>query len=367
MFGQATWRFTDSFRTTVGLRWGTEDKDATRVMKVTNYQGGPLTGASAVAVPALYQAVFGIVRQSLPSGSAKGSISEDGFQPLVNVQWDFSDDVMLYASFTQGEKSGGFDARSNAPPANALPAIPPARPIGSWNYKPEKADSYEVGFKSTLLDGRATWNTSIYYTDYKDLQTSVFDGRVGFNVTNAGQATTQGFEMDGQFAVTDSLTLTGSLGYVDFEWNQYIGQCYTQAPANLRVAGQPGNCNYKGFGNVVTPEWTGVIGVDHHTPIGATLELKTNLNVLLSSSYLTNPTFDPTNEQGSYGIMNLRVGLGSASGRWEVAFLGQNLTDEQTIAYSNDSPLAYAFFLAPSYAAFVNPGRSLGMQLSLSF
>ncbi len=89
--------------------------------------------------------------------------------------------------------------------------------------------------------------------------------------------------------------------------------------------------------------------------------------MLLSSSYLTNPTFDPTNEQGSYGIMNLRVGLGSASGRWEVAFLGQNLTDEQTIAYSNDSPLAYAFFLAPSYAAFVNPGRSLGMQLSLSF
>ena len=367
VFGQATWRFTDTFRATVGLRWGTEDKDATRVMKVTDYVGDPLTGASAVVVPVLYQNVFGIVRQSLPSGSAKGSISEDGFQPLVNVQWDVSDDWMLYASFTQGEKAGGFDARSNAPPADALPAIPPARPIGTWNYKPEKADSYEVGFKSTLLDGRATWNTSIYYTDYKDLQTSVFDGRVGFNVTNAGQATTQGFEMDGRVAIMDNLTLTGSLGYIDFEWNQYIGQCYTQAPASLRVAGQPGNCNYKGFGNVVTPEWTGVFGIEHYTPLGETLQLNTNLNVQFSSSYLTNPTFDPTNEQGSYGIMNLRVGLGSASGKWELAFLGQNLTDEQTVAYSNDSPLAYAFFLAPAYAAFVNPGRSLGMQLSLSF
>src|SRR5579859_7445328 len=98
---------------------------------------------------------------------------------------------MSYLAYSEGFKSGGFDARSNnptAPPATVCvtPNVPkgclPAASVGSFEFKDEQSNSYEAGLKSRFAHDRAEVNVDYYYTHYKDLQVSTFDGVLGYNV-----------------------------------------------------------------------------------------------------------------------------------------------------------------------------------------
>ncbi len=108
--------------------------------------------------------------------------------PSFSVQYDLSDDVMGYVSYVQGFKSGGFDARSNnptSPPATVCtaPNTPagcvPAAGVGSFEFDDEDSKSYEAGLKSRFADDRAELNLAYYFTDFKNLQVSTFDGVLG--------------------------------------------------------------------------------------------------------------------------------------------------------------------------------------------
>ena len=218
LFGQGTWSISDALRLTAGLRWATESKTGSRVTQLTDPAGLPLpTGSLAVPnnVDFFYNAVFGIRRHSV-----RGERTEDNFSPLLNVQYNFSDDTMAYLSWAKGYKSGGFDARSNQAP-----------PTGTFEYEPETAKTYELGLK-TKVGQAAEINAAVFFTDYKDLQTSAFDGRLGFNVGN-GSAEVKGIEVDGRWQATERLFIAGSIAYLDFEWTKYDGQCYFNAPASL--------------------------------------------------------------------------------------------------------------------------------------
>ena len=107
------------------------------------------------------------------------------------LEYDVNPDVLLYATASQGSKSGGYDARSNANPSGGLTGI-----VGSFEFEDEMATSFEFGGKTTLMDGAAELNFAIFYTEYEDLQVSIFDGTLGFNVGNAGEAETYGLEVE---------------------------------------------------------------------------------------------------------------------------------------------------------------------------
>ncbi len=154
VFGQLTWNVTDAFRATGGLRYSKDEKDASRVFSITDINGNPLTGLQAVAAPTVYALVFNARAHSLA-----GNRDEDQLLPSVILEYDWSDDIMTYLSFSQGSKSGGFDARSNnptAPPAVVCtaPSTPagciPAASVGSFEFEDEKADNIELGAKMAL-------------------------------------------------------------------------------------------------------------------------------------------------------------------------------------------------------------------------
>lgn len=345
VFAQATWNISDAFRLTVGGRYSNEDKSGSRANDLTAGVGGASLPPGLIDV--LYNAVFGISRHSV-----SGSRSESKFTPLVNLQFRFGDDSMAYLSWARGNKSGGYDARSNKSPAQG----------GTFEYEPEEADSYELGLKWRI--GRsAELSAAAFYTDYTDLQTSAFDGRLGFNVGN-GSAQVRGLELEGRWQATDSLYLFGSFAYLDFEWSKYLGQCYFNPPAELVV---PPNCNYDGFTNQLNPEITAVVGADYRRPIGASLELRTALDVTYTDEFLTSLTLDPNSAQDSYAKLNARIALGAQSGQWELALIGRNLTDEKTISYSGDTPLAGSTFGARSYYGFVDLPRTLAIEATLRF
>lgn len=351
-FAQATFNVSDSFRITAGGRYSSEDKTGSRATNITAGIGGPPLPAGLIDV--LYNAVFRIQRHSV-----SGERSESKFSPLVNLQYDFGGDSMAYVSWSKGYKSGGYDARSNQAPANG----------GSFEYEPEEATNYELGVKTSI--GRAAQlNAAVFFTDYTDLQTSAFDGSIGFNVGN-GSAEVKGVEIEGRWQATERLYLSGSVAWLDFEWTKYDGQCYFAAPASLFTTGQPGraagNCNYDGFTNQLAPEITAVVSGEYRWPLSGNLELRTGIDVTYTDDYLVSLTLDPQAVQKSYAKVNARVALSGSDGRWEIALSGRNLTDEQTVSYAGDTPLAGSIFAARSYYGFVDPPLTLAIEGAFRF
>src|SRR5690625_6035283 len=110
---------------------------------------------------------------------------------------------MVYASYTTGYKSGGFDVRSNAHPNPAvnnafnIQTGTPAPITGVFQFEEEKVTNYELGGKFSLAQGAAEVNVALFQSEFRDLQTSQFDGAFSFNVTNAARATVRGLELDG--------------------------------------------------------------------------------------------------------------------------------------------------------------------------
>lgn len=351
-FAQATWNVTDSFRVTGGGRYSDESKTGSRVTTLTSGLGGP---AINPAFYPLFSAALGIVPHSL-----SGERSETNFSPLVNLQYDLTDDAMLYLSWSRGFKSGGFDARSNKPPvAGGTPLT-----SGTFEFEDEKATTYELGLKSGL-GSSAELNASIFFTDYDDLQTSAFDGAIGFNVGN-GSAELKGVEVEARWQATRGLLLTGSIAYLDFEWTRYFGQCYF-GRTPIASGANAGNCDYSGFTNQLAPELTGVLGAAYSMSLGQSLDLTLAADLTYSDDYITSLTLDPATIQDAYTKLNARIALGGVENEWEIALVGRNLTDETVVGYSGDTPLSSRLFGARSYYGFVDMPRGIAVEASYRF
>ncbi len=241
-----------------------------------------------------------------------------------------SDTLNLYGSYATGFKPGGFNVSTNA-------AF-----TGVFEFEDESAESFEVGAKMGIGD-TAELNIAAFYTEYTNLQTGQFDGVLGFNVRNAGEAEISGVELDGRWLVTQGLTLSAAVAYLDFEYTDFENnQCYFGQQVLEPGAVQPDGvtCDATGKRKEYTPEWTGSIIADYVMPLGDSLELRTTLDLNYSDSYTFNPTLDPRSEQDSFTKVNLRVAVGAPSGQWELAFVGQNLTDEDVVIYGGEAPLA---------------------------
>jgi iron complex outermembrane receptor protein len=367
IFGQATWNITDSLRTILGARYTTEDKDASR----HQYHVTPAGAVLPVGIPTSpYNGLWGIFNIE-PYEPIKGSRSESSFTPLVTLQKDLNDTDMLYASFTTGFKSGGFDVRANSHPDISVnnaynPGNQDPRILGTFEFEDEEVKNYEIGGKFVLADGAAELNVALFRSEFENMQTSQFDGGVSFNVTNAGEATIQGLEVDGRWAVTDNLLVRAGGAYIDFEYTDFQNsQCYF---------GQPdpdgnGMCDATGQRREFTPEYQGNAGLDYTINFSNGLKLVNTLDFIYSAEYLTTPSLDPKFEQDAYTKINARIALSGADDRWELALIGKNLTDESIVTYANGLPVASVLTNKTSsgYYAFYERPRSVALQGTIKF
>ncbi len=299
----------------------------------------------------LFASLLGII----PHDEA-GSRKETNFSPLVNLQYRFTPETMAYASLARGYKSGGFDARSNKPRAYG----------GTFEFKEERASTAELGLKSSALGGKAEVSIDAFFTDYKDLQTSAFDGAIGFNVGN-GSAEVRGIEAEARWRPVGRLLLTASAATLDFEWKHYSGQCYydIQLATLLATGTAQSNCDYAGRSNQLAPRFTGFLSAEYSWPIAGNLVLTTTADASHSSSFLQSLNLDPTATQAAFTKLNARIAL--AGERWELALVGKNLADKTTVSYVGDTPLAFRLFQARSYYGFVDPPRSVAIEARVRF
>jgi iron complex outermembrane recepter protein len=354
-FAQATWKISDALSLTAGGRLSNEEKRGSRVTSLTQGIGGPpLTSLTAAA---LFNQVLGIQAHNVSD-----KLSESTFSPLVNLQYRFAPEAMAYLSASRGHKSGGFDARSNRPPCAAPPPNPLAPNCGAFEFEGEQATTYEAGLKAGI-GSTAEVNAAVFYTDYKDLQTSAFDGAIGFNVGN-GTAEVKGAELSGRWRATRGLRFSGSVAYLDFEWTRYLGQTYYD---NLLLPGATPNTDYAGRSNQLAPKFTGFLSAEYSWLLGQNIMLSTTADVVHSSSYLMSLNLDPTATQDAYSKINARIALADADGGWELALIGRNLTDKTTVSYAGDTPLAFRLFRARSYYGFVDTPRSIAIEARMKF
>jgi len=366
VFAQATWNISDATRLTVGGRYTDETKDATRHQYHTDATGAALpVGAPTDTLNTLY----GLFLLE-PYDEISQSRSEGAFTPLVTLQHDVNEDLMVYATYVTGAKAGGFDVRSNAhPDASVVNTFGRGSPLtGVFEYADEEAKSFELGSKLTFADGAAELNAALFYTEFSNLQTSQFDGVLGFNVTNAGEATSQGLELDGRWRVNEGLTLSGSMAYLDFEYDSFPNaQCYFGQTPDSSV--DASLCDSSGKTREFTPELQATFTADYVYALSENLELRTVMDLVYSDEYFASPTIDPNLIQDSYVKVNARISLGSTDGKWDVALVGKNLTDEKVMSFGNQAPTSTTLTggNATVYYAFYDRPASLALQGTLRF
>ncbi|AGN11328.1 TonB-dependent receptor [Simiduia agarivorans] len=378
-FAQATYHVNDQWSLTLGGRYTTEQKTASRFSQSSTQAPNP----DVIPGVTLLDLAENVLRAE-PHSEA-GKRDEDSFTPLINLQYQISDSAMLYATYTTGFKSGGFDVRSNASsdPAVGVPGAvtsalgQPPSPVGVFEFEEEEATSFELGAKTSLLDDRAELNAAVFRTEYDNLQVSIFDGGLGFNVGNAAAAISQGIELDGRLRASESLTFTAAIGYLDFEFTDYDnGECYFRQaefePDTVTNAALD-MCSFDGKRQAYTPELTGSLITNYQHQFQGGLVLNADLDLIYSSEYLASPSLDPRLTQDAFVKVNARLALAATDGFWEIALVGKNLTDEAVLTYGAEVPTSATLVGAATgqqglaYYGFYDRPRSIALQARLQF
>ncbi|MGB0907996.1 MAG: TonB-dependent receptor [Maricaulaceae bacterium] len=375
-FAQVDWHIQEDLTLQLGARITNEDKDGSRRMDIQTNTGAALAGAQ-VGAPVIYANLFGITSSNLealagagdPTSAffvgnlGNGNIAEQNrnvtkFSPDVKLVWDATDNALLYASWARGFKSGGFDFRANNKGQSATAEA-------AFQFDDEEATNYELGGKFKL-GGAAELNVTAFYTKFDNLQISIFDGVLGFNVGNAASSEVKGIELDGRWAITDNVRLTGGAALTDFEFTDFKnGQCYGTQPLSER---QPnGLCDYTGLKNNLVSDFSGNIALDFDTMVSDNYELTGLVAMNYVSKYNASQTQDPKGVQDGHAKINARLGISPQDGPWELALLGKNLTDKIVKTYNGDSPLGGSTFGANSNYTFYSQGRTIALQGSLKF
>jgi len=324
VFGQADFNLDDNWRLTVGARYSSEDKDGSRDLTIDG------TG-SALANSPLLNILWGAVLNVGPH-SVASSRSESSFDPMVRLSYDLSDDSQMYVSYTQGSKAGGFDIRGNS-----IPGTPLISSAGGWEFEEEEATNIELGYK--MKSDRAQFDFTYFNTEYEDLQTSVYDGVLGFKVGNAAAAELDGFEMQGRYLISDGLEFYASMASLNFEFTDWKNsQCaYGEAPTNGIY------CDRSGASVILAPEDTANAGFDYEIVLSNNLVFDANLNIDYSSEYFITTNLDKNIKEDGYTKIGLVLGLESSDGKWRASLIGDNLTDKRIKVVGGTIPLARTF------------------------
>jgi iron complex outermembrane receptor protein len=296
VFGQATWNILDSLRLVGSLRETYEHKSAT-FFEDTNY-GVPLATA-----PLLIR-----------------SESENHTDPTVTLQYDIAPDVMVYATYAQGSKAGGFVSNTQAVVA------------ADFQFKPEKSKNYEVGIKSTFFDRRLLLNVSVYDTKFTNLQVSTFDPKLVTYITgNAASATSKGVEWSAAWVLSQHLKLSGSGAYLDAKYNDFPGaQCLTTTPA-AQCINQ--TTNLAGTTVPTASTWTGNLGLEFNHALADGW----NFSSLAATTYRS--AYFVSGDQNPYygyqpGFSKYDGNIAINKGQWTIALVGTNLSNKVTKSFA---------------------------------
>ena len=299
VYGDVTYDVSDRLSVAFGLRY-TEDERTADIFRAS-YLG-------------LQSPAFGNDDAIFLSASSdyEASRTFNNTSPRLNVAYAMSDTTNVYATYSEGWKAGSFDPRG----ANfSTPAV-------EQGFEDETLTSFEVGLKTTWLDGRAVTNIAVFMSDYEDMQ---IPGSVGVDsdgdgandsfvgtVTNAGKAEINGIEIEGSIQFNENWRGEFAGNILDADFTDYIVNGENIASAR-EVQNTPEDMAYLAlvYGNEVMG--------------GA---FNATLNYVRKGAVAQFEVPNPILDQDSYGMWNASVTWASPNDTWRLGLHGKNLNDE---------------------------------------
>jgi len=304
VYGQLTYDLTDQLSATVGLRYTEEDKsflpDQIIFSNPFSGSGGPLDA------PFLQPG-----SRILPLLEREINIEET--TPTFNLAYQMNDNVLAYATYSEGFKSGGFTQRvfpPIVPPFTAPPGTPDIELIPVFD--PEFVSVYELGMKYASSDNRLVVNGAIFQTEYDDLQVQVFTS-VAPVTRNAGQASISGFELEAQVIPGDGWLINAGIGYVDAEYDEIDEATTFVSPEN-------------DFERV--PEWSLSAAVSREFSLKNGAMLVPRVDWSYRSETFNDAFNTPLIAQDSYSLVNASIAWLSANDTQRLTIGVKNLSDE---------------------------------------
>lgn len=383
LFGNVTWEIVEGLKLNGGLRYSDENKTGSFSQPAINNPLCPaiLSSIGRGAVPAaLSGTVFALgclafVAPAIGSNANPfplprlfdSTFNDDELIYTGKISYEFSFPVNIYASFTHGYKSGGFNLDSTA-------AIPSGG-ISDPRFRSELVDSYEAGIKAKFLNNAVTLNVAGFVEDFTDFQVLEFTG-TQFQTFNVPKAQTAGFEIETVIRPDNHLTISGGLTYLDA---QYPEDCNGTLTAVNVVA----LC-----GNALTnaSDFVGLFTANYERELNSSLKFFLNGQVRFESDSRTStqavvlpsaaqiaaagsvraavdasPLLPFDVQDGNIKI-NLRFGIGDADDRWGIEGWVTNLTDAVTRGVTFSTTLRTG-----SRSAFILEPRMYGITLRGKF
>lgn len=193
LYGQVDFHVSDDLTLTGGLRYTDEEKTIERANIAVVFMGLPPN------------------TPFVPEGTT-GKTKFDDLSPHVSINYAASENINLYAKYSKGFKSGGFNGEAGS-------VVETLRP-----YDAETINSFEFGAKTRFWDGRAQLNATAFFNKHKDMQLSVFtaQGAAASDIRNAGGAKINGIEIEGMFQLSEEFLLRGGLGTLNSKYTEFI-------------------------------------------------------------------------------------------------------------------------------------------------
>ena len=290
LFGQGTFNLSERVRLIGGLRY-TSDKLAANLTRTTVLAGGGIN----------------------PSfGPFVSSTKNDNLSGKAGIQFDVAPESTAYATYSRGYKGPAYNIFFNL------------GVTGTNIIEAETADSFEVGLKNTLMDGRLVLNLAAYYAKYDNFQANnpdVVAGVVVSRFTNAGTISTRGAELDIVFRPTSAFTLSGGLAYTDAHINKF------KIPSNGVITGVVPSGTQLPY----APKWKGSLAADYRiSDVGGFDVIMGAQGSFQSSQYAqldANPAVRAGTAIDNYAMVDTSIAIADPDDRYRVTFQIKNLFD----------------------------------------
>jgi iron complex outermembrane receptor protein len=347
-YAQAVYNFTSNLRLTGGIRY-TKD---TRAIDSHNRQDPSLAAALGdTPVPPdskalCFTSVGGV---GFPNCNFATSTGSHKVTWLASVDWRPVRQVMLYVSASRGYRAGGYSVQS---PGSA-PANEAALQADFTPFLPEVVTSYEIGFKSDLLDRRLRVNADFYYENYQDIQQQIRDSINNTVITlirNAAKAHPYGAELEITGQITPEWTVNFGASYLHATYDKYFAR---DASGNLLD-----------LSNLVfpAPKWTYNIGTTYALPVqNGEIRFNLNYDFIDKVDFRPGTPTESSVTQPGYGLLDGRIAWNIESAKLNIALFGKNLTNKHYLnAATNLQSQGFN-------VGFPGDPRTFGIQVRKSF
>ena len=326
-FGQLLYDINDQVQISAGGRYTHETKEVSEytIQMETPYDPTSIFDATPIDV------------LGSPSYPQKKKLDFSNFSPELTVTYKPTDNIMYFASYKEGYKSGGFDGSYTAGGVVAN---------GVNSFEPEEVSGYELGLKSSLVEGQVIFNLTGYWYDYKDLQVATYDTAArSFGTGNAAKSQVRGIEIETKYYPQEApgLELHASANFNDATFDEFLAQCYK---SQSQAMGCDNDINPStGFGNTQdlsgvqlrkAPKVTATVGGYYETSVASNLMMSFSSDLSYSGKYNYGTDYQPYTEQKSFTKVDASIRLFTNNNQWELALIGRNLSDKRNLVNGID-------------------------------